>query len=35
MYNPRIQKMHKPVIEGNYKVIGDMRVIPIVEQEDE
>ena len=25
--------MHEPVIEGNYKVTGDTRVIPIVENE--
>ena len=26
--------MHKPVIEGNYKLTGDTRVINIVEHED-
>ena len=29
-----LQKMHDPVTEGNYKVTGDTRFIPIVEQED-
>ena len=28
-------KMHDPVIEGNYKVTGDLRVIPILEHEDD
>ena len=27
--------MHKPVIEGNYKVTGDTRVIPMVKHEDD
>ena len=30
-YNPTMQKMHDPVIEENYKVTGDTRVIPILE----
>ena len=30
-YNPTMQKMHVPVIDGNYKVTGDNQVIPIVE----
>ena len=30
-YNPTMQKMHKPVIEENDKVMGDTRVIHIVE----
>ena len=30
-----MHKMQKPVIEGNYKVTGDTRVIPIVEYKDE
>ena len=34
-YNPTMQKMHDPVIEGNYKVTGDARVIPIVDHEDD
>ena len=34
-YNPTIQKIHDPVIEGNYRVTGDTGVIPIVEHEDE
>ena len=29
-YKPTMQKMHHPVIEVNYKVTGDTRVIPIV-----
>ena len=29
-----MHNMHKPVIEGNYNVTGDTRVIPIVEHED-
>ena len=35
LYNPTMQKMHDPVIEGSYKVTGDNRFIPIVEHEDE
>ena len=35
LYNPMMQKIHNPVIEGNYNVTGDTRVIPIVEHEDE
>ena len=31
-YNPTMIRIHEPVIEGNYKVTGDTRVIPIVEQ---
>ena len=34
-YNPTLQKMHEPVIEGKYKVTGDTRVIPIVEHKDD
>ena len=34
-YNPTVQNMHEPVIEGNYKVIGDTRVIPVVDQKDD
>ena len=34
-YNPRFQKIHKPVIEDNYKVTVDTRVIPTVEHEDD
>ena len=34
-YNPTMQKMHDTVIEGNYKVTGDMRVIPIVDHKDD
>ena len=30
-----IQNMHKPFIEGNYKLTVDTRVIPIVENEDD
>ena len=33
--NPTMQKMHDTVIEGNYKVTGDMRVIPIVDHKDD
>ena len=33
-YNPKIHKMHKPVIEGNYKVTGYTKFIPIVEHKD-
>ena len=35
LYNPNMSRMHEPVIEGNYKVTGDTRVIPIVESEEE
>ena len=28
-----MQKILEPVIEGSYKVMGDTRVIPIMEQE--
>ena len=31
LYNPKMQKMHDPVIEGNYKVTVDTRFIPIVD----
>ena len=34
-YNPTIKNMHEPVIEVNYKVMGDTRVILIVEHENE
>ena len=29
-YKPKMQKMRQPVIEGNYKVTGDTRFIPIM-----
>ena len=29
-YNPNIPIMHVSVIEGKYKVTGDIRVIPII-----
>ena len=32
-YNSRMQKIHNPVIEENHKVMGDIRVIQIVEHE--
>ena len=32
-YNPTMQKMHDPVIDRNYKLMGDTRVIQIVEHE--
>ena len=35
LYNPKMQNMHTPVIEVNYKATGDTRFIPIVEHEDE
>ena len=35
LYNPTMHKMHNPFIEGNYKVTGDTRVIPIVEHKDD
>ena len=35
LYNPNMQKMHNSIMEGNYKVKGDTRVIPIVEHEDD
>ena len=34
-YKPTIQNMHQPVIEGNYKVKGETRVIPITEHKDD
>ena len=34
-YNPTMQKMHEPFIEGKYKVTGYTRVIPIVEHKDD
>ena len=34
-YKPMMQKMHDPVIKVNYKVMGDTRVITIMEQEDD
>ena len=34
-YKPTMQKMHNAVIDGNYKVTGDTRVIQIVENEDD
>ena len=30
-----MQNIHESVVEGNYKVTGDTRVIPIVEHEDD
>ena len=30
-----MQKMHEPVIKGNYKVPGDTIVIPIMEHKDD
>ena len=33
LYNATMQKMHDPVIEGNYKVTGYTIVIQIVEHE--
>ena len=35
LYGPTMQRMHKPVVEGNYKFMGDIRVIPIMEHEDD
>ena len=32
-YSPTMQNIHEPVFEGNYKVTGDTRVIPIMEHE--
>ena len=32
-YNPTMQKMHDPVIEGTYKVTGDTGVITTMEHE--
>ena len=34
-YTPMIQKMRNPVIEENYKLTGDKRVIPIVDHKDD
>ena len=34
-YNPKMQKMYDPGIEGNYKVTGDTIVIPIVDHKDD
>ena len=34
-YKPTMHNMHDPVIEGNFKLTGDTRVIPIVEHKDE
>ena len=34
-YNPKMTKIHKPDINGNYKLTGDTRVILIVEKKDE
>ena len=34
-FNPKMQKMHDPVIEVNYKVTGYTRVIPIVDHKDD
>ena len=35
LYNPTIQKIQYPVIEENYKLTGDKRVIPIVDHKDD
>ena len=35
LYNPTVQKINETVIEENYKVTGDTRVIPIIEHEDD
>ena len=35
LYNPAMLRMHEPVIEGNYKVTRDTRVIPLVEREED
>ena len=32
-YNPTMQKIHEPVIEVNYTVVGYTRVVPIMEHE--
>ena len=34
-YNSTMQKMKDPVIEGNYRVTGDTRVIPILRHKDD
>ena len=34
-YNLTVQNMHDPVIEENYRVMGETRVIPIAEHEDD
>ena len=34
-YNPKMQKIHNLVIGENYKVMVDIRFIPIVEHEDD
>ena len=34
-YTSKMHEIHKPVTEGNYKVKGDTRVIPIAEHEDD
>ena len=34
-HNPTLQKMHNPVIEGNYKVTGGTKVIQLVEHKDD
>ena len=34
-YKPTIQKTHEPFIEVNYKVMGDKRVIPIMEHKND
>ena len=34
-YNPTMPRIHHPVIEGNYKVNRDTRVIIFVEHEEE
>ena len=35
LYNKTTPRMHEPVIEGNYKLTGDTRVIKIVEHEED
>ena len=34
-YNPTMKNIHDPVIEVNYKITVDTRVIPIVDHEDD
>ena len=34
LYNPTMESIHEPFIEGNYKVTGHKRFILIVEHED-
>ena len=35
LYNPTVQRINETVIEENYKVTGDTRVILIIEHEDD